>query len=311
MNLFEQLMPVVNVLIPVFLIMGLGALSVKTKIFTKADTTVFTRYDYYFALPALMFLTLATSDFTSINNIPFLLTTFLGLLLTLLAIIVVGKILRFPNKFIGIAAVAGTFGNITYMGVPVMKSLYGDTSLPYVAVISGITIAFCMVISILVLELMDDEKKSNAKTLFLNTIKNPLVIAIVLGVLASFVKIHLPPYIEGMLKMVKDSASAVALFSIGMFMVGQKITGQMSKIIFICTANMIVLPLIVFALGKSFGLTGDLFNISLLEAAMPLGTTTFVIAQKYKNHDDTIATAVILSTLFSIVTLGLLIFFLH
>ncbi len=302
-------MEIVNILIPVFLTMGLGALSVLLKVFKQEDTTVFTRYDYYFAFPILMFLTLFHTDFTVVGSWQFLLTNILGLSATLVAIIVLGYLFKLPKKFIGIAAVAGTFGNVAYMGIPIMDLLYGKSAAGFTPIVVGITTAFCLSIGVLVLEIFDDQRKVHLGKILLGLAKNPLIISIVLGIIASLIKLPIPAFLESFLTLVKNSASPVALFSICMFIVGQKLVAQSGKIAFLILCNMVILPVMIFLIGKGFGLSGLAFNVSLMEASLPLAATTFVIAQKYKNHENIVASTVVVSTLLSIISLSILIVF--
>src|SRR5262245_21901520 len=70
----------------------------------------------YMALPALFYRILAKTPFEQLNNVRFILTTTLGTLMVLMVSFGVGFAVRRNLAESAIAALAGSYGNIGYMG---------------------------------------------------------------------------------------------------------------------------------------------------------------------------------------------------
>jgi hypothetical protein len=68
--------------------------------------------------------------------------------------------------------------------------------------------------------------------------------------------------------------------------------------------------IIAIALVAIFSLTGIPKNILILQAAMPSAVFTMILAHKYKRDSDLVASIVLLSTLFSLITIPLILWFL-
>lgn len=297
-------MNIIEILIPVFLVFGLGALSVASKVFSSDDSYVFSKYNYYFGLPILIFFSLYQTDFEKIGDLNFLAANLLNLIVTVLILLLISKVFKFQRKFTGMLVFAGILGNVAYMGIPLNELLFGTEGVGFASIIVGLVVAFSLSIGIFFLELFSKEKP-NLKNISSKLLKNPLIIAIVLGILASGINLPFPVYIENFFQIVSKSAGPIALFSIGMFLVGKHLVKDRGKVFALVCANLILLPIITYGVGLFFGLGSIPFKVSILQAAMPLAATTFVIAQEYKIMEETISNAIVVSTLLSIFTLGI------
>ncbi len=60
-------MNIINVLIPIFLVLGMGALSIKARIFKADDSYIFSRYDFYIGFPILIFYSLLHTEFAKVS----------------------------------------------------------------------------------------------------------------------------------------------------------------------------------------------------------------------------------------------------
>jgi malonate transporter and related proteins len=301
-------MNIINILIPVFLVLALGALSIKMKIFKSEDSYIFSKYDFYIGFPILIFYTLSHTEFSSISNMPFLGTNLIALIIAVILVILVSYVLRLPRKLTGILILGGIYGNVAYMGIPVNELLFGKEGTGYASVIVGVVSVFALSVGIMAIELFSN-KKPKVYEILKSMIKNPIIIAVVLGVIVSALKITFPAPIEKFLDIVSKSASPIALFAIGMFLIRKNSFKNIGMIITLCIFNLLVLPLLVFLLAPLMGLTGLPLNVSLISAAMPLAATNFVLAQKYKLGEEIISSAIIISTVLSVLTLACLLAF--
>nr|GMD31767.1 auxin efflux carrier component 5-like [Ipomoea batatas] len=139
-----------------------------------------------------------------------------------------------------------------------------------------------------------------------NLAQNPNSYACFLGLfwalLASRWNLQLPSIIEGSIVIMSKAGSGVAMFSMGLFMALQE------KIIS-CGTGLTIYGLVLrFVIGPATSalgamllrLHGDVFKITIVQAALPQAITAFVYANEYGLHANVISTAVIIGTIVSL-----------
>lgn len=301
----EIVSKIAETLIPIFLVVGLGVLSVWCKVFATEDSQKFSKYDYHFGFPILILYSLLHTDFTKIWDFPFLATNVANLIVTTLFVLFLTSLFNIPRKFKGMLIIAGIYGNVAYMGIPMNEFLFGKEGVGYASVIVGIVSIFSLSVGIFLLEYFAAAECS-VKSILKNIVKNPIIIAVILGITVSALKITLPKFLDDFLSMVSKSAGPIALFAIGMFFAKKRPIVGKGQIFVLCLANLILLPLTTYMCGKLFGLaiSATSFKVSLLQAAMPLAATNFVLAQKYEIDQEVIANSIVISTVAALFTIG-------
>ncbi|MCM2326053.1 MAG: AEC family transporter, partial [Candidatus Woesearchaeota archaeon] len=136
--------------------------------------------------------------------------------------------------------------------------------------------------------------------LFRNLIKNPLVLAVLVGFILSMLHFKSPFILDKALTMLASSASPTALVALGIFLIRHiKWDMALMHAVIITAMKLLVLPLIFFLLDRNMA-------IVVLEAAMPVAVTTFTLAEQYPMKKETVLYAIILSTVFSAITLPMI-----
>lgn len=309
-------MQIISILIPIFAVIGLGFICVWFKLFSSEDSRIFSKYDYYVGFPILIFYALAFTDFEQIKNWPLFATNIVAMALAVALILLASFVFRVKREFIGVLVLAGLFSNVAYMGIPINEMLFGKEGVSYASIVIAIVNIFCLTIGIFCLEYFAGEKMTLPK-MFLGLAKNPILIAVVAGIVASALNMSFPAPIAKFLDFVGKSASPIALFAIGMFLGRTRATvvnrpsrggTSISRVAALCLVNLIVLPVLIYLVGRTIGFSDLPFKVSLVEAAMPLAATNFVLAQQHHVGEDVVASSIVVSTLISAVTIALLIF---
>lgn len=198
------------------------------------------------------------------------------------------------------------FGNVAYLGVPVLTALSGVQILPTVSLIIAIYLFWLFTIGIGYLDYsLDKNKKDVAKNILKNFTKNPLLLAVIFGLLIGSFKIAIPAIVLKSLDMISASVTPTVLVVIGLF-IGTSKVGKLSEWIPVLLFSLFTLALFPagFYFGvKFFGFAPSQFSSSIIEAAMPLAITPFALADKYNLHKTFIARSIVLSTILSVVSL--------
>jgi malonate transporter len=302
---------VVNVTLPIFAIMALGYLAGYRGILGKESTDALNRYVFLFALPPAMFFFTARADISEILNWSFMGGYILAMILTTAIAVPVASLVFGHDK--GHSAFHGflsVFANAGYMGIPIFLTAFGpDGVMP--AIIASLTGGILSMIFIMTtLEFYRTGSGSRANLLrgiWTVVSRNPLFIATALGIIFSFFSLPIPKPVENLLDMLASTAGPTALFALGLSLVGLSIFGNIKEVVWITFLKLIIQPLLTFLVVTLLLPMSPFWTASaVLLAAMPVGSTAFVVAQQYGVAIQVSSAAVALSTFGSVLTLTLL-----
>jgi len=144
-------------------------------------------------------------------------------------------------------------------------------------------------------------------------LRNPVVVAPLLGAVVAVLGLGIPDPAEKALRMLGGTASPCALVNIGLFLgakaaVSTETAAQEAKTTAILVAlKLFVQPAIAYAVALALRLPALWVHAALLLAAMPTGTGPFMLAEFYGRDARVISKTILVSTLLSAVTLALFI----
>ncbi|MBN2087089.1 AEC family transporter [Candidatus Peregrinibacteria bacterium] len=299
----------INVLIaitPLFLVIFIGAFLEHAKIADKNWSPVLNNFALKIGLPALIFASLAKMDFVFSEQSQLIYVNSLVMICSFLIALVIGKILRLNRKNFRTFFICLGFTNCAYLGFPTLTQIYGESVLPIASLIVAVYLFWIFTLGIGFLDYTQIRSHKNlAKKILLNLIKNPLLIAVFLGLIVASLGINIPVIINKSIDMLSASVTPVVLIVIGLF-IGQSKFGNIKKWIPVFIFSIMTLMVIpgLFILGiKLFGLNLPEFTTSIVISAMPLAITPFALADTYKLNKGFIARSIVLSTILAIITI--------
>lgn len=297
------------ILLPVFGLIGLGYVLHRYNLVKEGAARWLNYVVYYVSLPALIVSLFWNIEFTRST------ITFFGFhvgLILVLSLLLVGIMSAFAiERKVKVALLLTIMvGNTVYMGYPLISRAYPNFPIEVaigagaLQLISGLLIALFFV-EYLVL------KTKKFSVYMIDLVKNPLVIAVFIGVLMSILPHdQTTSPIARFIALIGKSASPLALVTLGFFMNRSLSKHSIMLGGIAVVAKLALLPLLVFALSYLVGYSKEYVQISVLISAMPTAVTSFVIAQKYALDEDLCADIIFVSTLVSIVTLPVVIWLL-
>ncbi len=298
-------MEVLQSLFSIVIIVLLGILSRKTKIFDKTHVKTISSFVYYFALPALIFVKLSETDLYDLA--PEILLGSLGPILIVLGVLYALKIIKAITKdnFI-LLSLSICFGSNAFFGVAFFESLY-DGRWFSLAIVTASLLGFAgILISLLLFEYAN--KKGKALDTFLKIIKNPLIISIFAGMGCSLFNIR-SELISNALMLVGKTAGGLAIFSLGIFIYDNFSLSTVKKALGYALFRSLVLPVATFlTLLLVTGTHDPIRPFLLLQAGIPAAISLAVFAERYEYKLAEITGMVILTSMFSFVSLTVLFF---
>ncbi len=304
---------ILAIVFPIFGLIGLGYLSRRLRLLTEGAAAALSSYVYYFSLPALLYLKVSEVPVAKFFNEHLILAYAGGILTVGLMIWGVGRLASVERRYLAMVILNVTFGNVGYMGVPFHTVAFGDRGIQVVALTIALTNTIAVVLSMtlgLAAKSAGEPAASARPRLFglvvHRFLRNPILMSIALGIVASLFAIQLPAPIQQLITLLADTAGPVALFAIGTFLEGTRIFPGWRAVGLISGMKLLVLPLLTIVWFQWLPVAPVPFAIAVLQSAMPVAVTNFIFAQQYDVAVEVTAAAIVVSTFLSVLTLSVL-----
>lgn len=301
-----------DVVLPVFGLILAGYVAGKTPLFLPAALAGLDRFVLYAAVPSLLFRTLAKSGVARAIEPGILLAYFGGCFAAMAVAYVVGRrVLRLKADASGIFAMGGTFGNTVLMGIPLIYTIYGERGLVVMSNITAFHSALLFPLATLLVSAGRADAAVSALKALQATLRsmllNPIIIAIVLGLLAGLAGFVPPGPLDRILEMLGLAAIPAALFALGAGQAHYRAAGDIGEMAAVSAIKLLLHPLLVWLLaGPMLGLEPATAGTVVLAAAMPVGINVYLMARQHDCHVASAASAMIVTTALSLLTVGVL-----
>jgi len=294
LSIFNALMPlVVVVLIGVFL---------KLKVANDSWVGTLNAVALYVLFPALVLRGITQVKVDTFNDLGFIFINLLLLLLIISLLIFGGKALKIKKEIANSYVITVFFGNIGYLGFPIITSLYSGVE----AIISiHIAIYTMLLFSVVVIYLEYTKSGKIEKQIFIEGLKNPLLLSVIVSIVIVSFNIILPHFLVKSIEILANGATPTVLIALGIFLAKQLPKISYKHLIGITILKLLIVPLIFLAILQFYHTKA--FEVSVLEAAMPVAITPFVLADIYPLDKNLIAGAIVVSSILSLITLPIFI----
>ncbi len=305
---------VFNIVLPVFGVILAGVLSRKTGLLGEESSEALNKFVFFVALPPLLFLTCARVPFDEILNWPFLGAYLAGCFLTLI-VSAAGGLLLFAHRELPILTLhmmLSIFSNTVYLGIPLLILAYGPNGATPAIIITLVSNLVFLTLSAILIEIgqkrslvvSGSASESGKLSVLTSSLKNPLIIAPLLGTLFSWLGIELFVPVENFLDLLARGAGATALFAMGMSLYGFSISAGALEISWVSLLKLVVHPVLTWVVGRFvFGLEEFWLETAVIIAALPAGSLVFVVAQRYNVYVQRSAAGVVVTTALSVLTM--------
>ena len=285
------------------LLIALGFVLKKT-IANEAWTEVLNKLAVYLLFPALIFSGMIKVKLDSIDDFSFIYWNFTILVVVIFTLYFTLKQFGFSRSIINTYVISVFFGNVGYLGVPILTSLIPNSNglvSMHVALYTLILFTF----GIGVLEFSVHKKLSSK--IAIDALKNPLLLAVLFAVILLATDTKLPFVLLKTIDLLAGGATPIILISLGIFLARELPKVAYGHLFGLIGLKLFVMPSILLVY---FYLSGqsEVVAISVLEAGMPLALTPFILGEIYPMEREVIAIAIVVSCFISLVTLPILMF---
>ena len=207
---------------------------------------------------------------------------------------------RYPLKKQQILRYATLISSATFAGLPVINDAYGAAGLflASIYIIPGRILMWTAGIS-----LFGEKSQGWIK----KTMSNPAMVAVFLGMGRMLAGLQLPAFFDKAMAGIGNCTSPFSLIIVGSILADVDLHGIIDKdALALGVVRMIVIPIILVAGLKVVGFSEVGTAVAVIMAAMPAGTTSAILAEKYGADSVLGSKCIFITTVMSLVTIPLL-----
>lgn len=305
----ENLTFCLNATIPIFLTLMLGFFLRRINLYDDSFVSQMNKFVFKAALPALLFLNVAESDFMKVWDTKFVLFCLVATFCSIAISIGLSFLLK-PRDIQGEFVQASYRSSAAILGIAIIQNLYGDAGMAPLMIIASVPLYNIMAVT--VLSFMQPGHHKMDKQLILRTIKgiaaNPIILGILAGLIWSLLRLPLPAILYSTVGNLGKTATPLGLMAMGGALHFGKAFSRLKATIACTFMKLIGFCTIFLPVAVSLGFTHD----KLVAILIMLGSATTVscyIMAKNMGHEGSFSSSVImLTTLFSAFTLTVWLF---
>ena len=304
---------VFDIVMPVFGLVLLGFCAGRFRMFDEAAIRGLSLFVFNFAIPVMMFRTIATIELPTTINWGFLFSYYLGAAAVFVVAMTAGKLVfaRAVDEQT-ILGVGAAHSNLVLLGIPIVLTTYGEqAALPlFMIIVFSNPLLFPTVTSIIEISRGREQGLRHVPMRVGRAlISSPPVTALAMGLIFNWFSIPLAGPINNIASLLGSAGPPCALFVTGAALTQYKLAGNASEAGMMVVLKLAIHPAIVWVLATYVFDVPELWmQVGVIVAALPAGVLAFLFAQRYSISVAPATSAVFASTALSAFSLTLLLF---
>lgn len=298
---------ILNSLIPVFLVIALGALIKRADFPGEGLWAPLDRLTYYIFFPALLLHTLATADLASFDVWPMAYALWAGLF-SMVAVLMLIRGLsslsgpQFSSVFQGAARWNG------FVALAAIGQLYGPEGVTLAAVSFAVLVPTVNVLSVLILTRYAGDEPAGLGTVLRLLSKNPLILACAAGIVLNMTGLRLPGPLEPTADILGKAALTIGLLAIGAGLRLDHAFETKGIVLLTSTLKLLVMPLFMVGWCYVFNVDGIARLVVILCGSVPGATSSYILARQLGGDATLMASLITGSTLLAAITMPLMLY---
>ena len=280
-------------ILPIFVIMFLGYMAGKRKVFNTTDSKVLNKLVLTYALPAALFVSIVKADRAMLFD---------DLKLTIVSLVVITgmflwayfscyKFFKHTKSEAAVCALISGSPTIGFLGFAVLEPIYGATATTglVVAIVSIVVNAINIPIGLALMNqgrgdvVPSGGKKSNP---VIDALKEPVCWAPILAVILVLLDIKFPVILDPNFELIAKANSGVAVFAAGLTLSGMKF--QLDKeVVYNTIQKLILMPAALLIVGLLFHMESDKLQMMVLAGALPPAFSGIIIGNQNQLYERT------------------------
>ncbi|GHT66370.1 transporter [Bacteroidia bacterium] len=302
-----------NVVAPLFVLMAVGYFIRQIRFVSDDFLAQMNRFVFKFLLPLMVFQEIRLSYKGDFSNLKLILTSLAGITAVILISAIIIK-LTIKRKGQRGSMIQGIYrSNFLIYGLPVATGMYGNEAIAPITMLMGIMIPFYNVAAVIILSLHSESENSglSTKKLLKEIATNPLLLGSVFGMLGGAIHLEFPHSVELPVGQLAATASPLALFVMGGEFRFRSMRNNIYKVIAATVSRLIIIPVIILFVCIRLGFRNVELSVLISLFATPTAIASYIMAKNMGNDGELSGQIVVLTTLFSCVSIFFIVYFMR
>lgn len=295
--------------LPIFLVMCVGYMLKRKKILDEDFVKRANILVFNVALPIKLFSDVFKTSFNEYFDLKFIIFIVSCTILSVIVTWLLGILIIKEKPQLG-AFVHGSFrGNFLYIGLSLMENITGSIGLKAPLVIAFIIPLYnILAVIILTYTNINQNSKVSATKMLRNIASNPLIIAIILGAIASNLGVEIPTFAIRTMSYFEAVATPLALITIGASFSFGKATENLGASLLASLLKLVIIPLAAVTIAIVIGFNNEDVLLIYLLFGVPTATVSFIMTAAMNGDKDLSTNIIMTTTILSNFTMTLFIF---
>ena len=213
------------------------------------------------------------------------------------------KFITKKNEYHGPVGFALMFGNVGFIGYPIVGALFGHQAVFYAAILNVVNTLAVFTIGVMLINGERQRLAFQPKILM----SSPMMAAYLAILIVALGLDNIPDIISQPITMIGNITVPGALLIIGSSMSRLSWRTMLgSRVVYVTTAfRLLILPLIIYVLFRAVGFDPMVVNLNTIIIAMPVATYGTILCLRYGKDSTLITEITFISTLLSVLTIPL------
>lgn len=304
----------INVTIPIFLVMVIGYFLRRIGMLNDNFVSVANKFNFKVTLPFLVFKDLASVDIKAVFDWKYVLFCALATSAGFWASWLISKLFLKDQSMRGAFTQASFRSSAAVMGLAFIQNIYGESAMGSLMIIGAVPLYNIYSVIVLTFEgdYGDGERDTGKiKQAAVNILKNPIIIAIALGMIVALINRPLPTIVNATVNNVAKMATPLALIALGAGFEGRKALAKIKPTMGAAFIKLIAQAAVFIPIAAALGFTGEKMVALAVMLAGPATPSCYIMAKNMHNDGVLTASIVVATTLLASVTLTVWIFILR
>lgn len=207
---------------------------------------------------------------------------------------------------IGVLLLASAFGNVTYLGLPVITETMG-ARYGYIAILYDLlaTTPILLTVGMLMAARFGSGASVSLAASFRRVLRLPPLWGVAAGVAVQLLGVPLPRPVLDAAQVMGKAVIPVMIFTVGLALDFRDLR-RLPVAVPALALKLLLAPALALLAGRAFGLAGEELRAVVIEGAMPVMVLSLVIADEFELDVPLAATCIAVSTVASFFTLPMM-----
>ena len=299
-----------------FVIMAVGYLAGKVKFLNREMRSSMTALVLNITMPALFVAAVINAD--SLPEAGEFILLFGIVLLEYAAALGISflliRILRFPKNVTGSSVFILVFGNMAFMGFPVIQAIWGNEGVFYAMMF---TLPFNIMLDSLCSRLIlhdkyasaeEEKKEKGSGQTWKQVLLSPVFIASVIAFGLALIRVPVPEVIGTSLNSIGSITTPLSMLIVGASLsdVPVREVFNVRAIYVLSVLKLIVMPVLIWLIFRAFLRNSMFLGVAVIINAMPVAAVGQMLCLRYGCNEESMAKAIFITTVCSVVTIPLI-----